>query len=31
VFDRCKQERPELLPAGESRAACWLHSEKGAV
>lgn len=31
VFDRCKQERPELLPAGESRAACWLHSERGAV
>jgi peptide/nickel transport system ATP-binding protein len=31
VFDRCKQDRPELLPAGESRAACWLHSEKGAV
>jgi peptide/nickel transport system ATP-binding protein len=30
VFDRCKQERPELLPAGESRAACWLHSERGA-
>jgi peptide/nickel transport system ATP-binding protein len=31
VFDRCKQDRPELLPAGESRAACWLHSEKGAL
>ncbi|MFJ1302534.1 ABC transporter ATP-binding protein [Pseudomonadota bacterium AL_CKDN230030165-1A_HGKHYDSX7] len=22
---RCTQERPELLPAGTSRAACWLH------
>ncbi|KQP23264.1 ABC transporter ATP-binding protein [Pseudorhodoferax sp. Leaf267] len=27
VFDRCKVERPELLPAGASRAACWLHAE----
>ncbi len=25
VFDRCSQERPELLPAGATRAACWLH------
>jgi peptide/nickel transport system ATP-binding protein len=25
VFDRCKKDRPELLEAGESRAACWLH------
>ena len=25
VFDRCKQERPDLLPAGATRAACWLH------
>jgi peptide/nickel transport system ATP-binding protein len=24
VFDRCKVERPELLPAPETRAACWL-------
>jgi peptide/nickel transport system ATP-binding protein len=31
VFDRCKQDRPELLPAGDSRAACWLHAEKGVV
>lgn len=22
---RCTQERPELMPAGTSRAACWLH------
>ncbi|HSC23614.1 MAG TPA: ABC transporter ATP-binding protein [Casimicrobiaceae bacterium] len=25
VFDRCVRERPELLDAGTSRAACWLH------
>ncbi|MBX6367924.1 MAG: ABC transporter ATP-binding protein [Rhodospirillales bacterium] len=25
VFDRCRSERPELVPAGASRAACWLH------
>ncbi|MCW5651961.1 MAG: ABC transporter ATP-binding protein [Ramlibacter sp.] len=25
VFDRCRQERPELLDAGATRAACWLH------
>ena len=24
VFERCRQERPELLEAGASRAACWL-------
>ncbi|WP_043838945.1 ABC transporter ATP-binding protein [Muricoccus aerilatus] len=24
VFDRCRVERPELLPAVETRAACWL-------
>jgi peptide/nickel transport system ATP-binding protein len=25
VFDRCRIERPELLDAGATRAACWLH------
>ena len=25
AFDRCARERPELLPAGLSLAACWLH------
>jgi peptide/nickel transport system ATP-binding protein len=25
VFERCRAERPELIPAGASRAACWLH------
>jgi peptide/nickel transport system ATP-binding protein len=24
VFDRCRVERPELLPATETKAACWL-------
>ncbi len=26
VFDRCRSDRPDLLPAGATRAACWLHS-----
>ena len=25
VFERCTRERPELLNAGATRAACWLH------
>ena len=25
-FERCTLERPDLLPAGTSRAACWLHA-----
>ncbi len=25
AFDRCRVERPDLLPAGETRAACWLY------
>ena len=25
TFDRCKTERPDLMPAGATRAACWLH------
>ena len=25
VHERCGQERPELMPAGATRAACWLH------
>jgi peptide/nickel transport system ATP-binding protein len=25
VFEPCARARPELLPAGTSRAACWLH------
>jgi peptide/nickel transport system ATP-binding protein len=26
VFDRCRAERPDLLPAGRTRAACWLYA-----
>jgi peptide/nickel transport system ATP-binding protein len=26
VFDRCRVERPNLLPAGATQAACWLHA-----
>jgi peptide/nickel transport system ATP-binding protein len=26
VFPRCTAERPELMAAGETRAACWLHA-----
>jgi peptide/nickel transport system ATP-binding protein len=28
VFDRCRVERPQLMLAGKSRAACWLHVEE---
>ena len=30
VFDRCRQDRPDLLPAGETSAACWLYAQEGA-
>jgi len=29
VFDRCKVERPDLLDAGATKAACWLHAGVG--
>ena len=29
VFERCRIERPELLRAGATRAACWLHRTHG--
>ncbi|ABE44042.1 ABC transporter ATP-binding protein [Polaromonas sp. JS666] len=29
AFDRCKVARPELLEAGATRAACWLHDAAG--
>ncbi len=29
VFDRCRVERPGLLDAGATRAACWLHDPQG--
>lgn len=25
AFERCRHERPELLPSGATQAACWLH------
>ncbi|HRK37136.1 MAG TPA: ABC transporter ATP-binding protein [Burkholderiaceae bacterium] len=28
VMDRCHRERPELVSAGATRAACWLHKKK---
>ncbi|WP_424814022.1 ABC transporter ATP-binding protein [Roseococcus sp. YIM B11640] len=27
VFDRCRVDRPELMDAGTTQAACWLHAE----
>jgi peptide/nickel transport system ATP-binding protein len=26
AFERCRQERPDLVNAGANRAACWLHT-----
>ena len=31
VFDRCRIERPDLLDAGKTRAACWLHAKAESV
>ena len=31
VFARCRSERPDLLPAGATRAACWLHHTRAKV
>jgi len=28
VFSRCRSERPDLLSAGSTRAACWLHAQQ---
>jgi len=28
VFDRCREERPELMPAGNTSAACWLYARE---
>jgi peptide/nickel transport system ATP-binding protein len=30
VFDRCRVERPELMPAGDTQAACWLYAPETA-
>ncbi len=28
-WERCGRERPELMPAGSTQAACWLHAQDG--
>ena len=28
AFDKCRAERPELIQAGATRAACWLHAAR---
>ena len=30
VFDKCKTTRPNLMPAGSTYAACWLHEARAA-
>lgn len=30
VFDRCRVERPDLMAAGATQAACWLHAKERA-
>ena len=27
AFERCRQQRPEIMPAGATSAACWLYDE----
>jgi peptide/nickel transport system ATP-binding protein len=31
VFQRCRQERPGLLPSGATRSACWLAETAAAL
>ena len=31
AMDRCRSKRPDLLPAGATRAACWLHDAQVAA
>ena len=31
VFDRCRSQRPDLMAAGTTRAACWLHASDPAA
>ena len=31
VFDRCRVERPNLMQANQTLAACWLHAREGAL
>jgi peptide/nickel transport system ATP-binding protein len=28
VFDKCKSQRPDLMAAGATQSACWLHDPK---
>jgi peptide/nickel transport system ATP-binding protein len=30
AFERCRTERPELMPAKETEAACWLYADAAA-
>jgi len=30
AFDRCRSEKPDLIPVGPSQVACWLYDEQGA-
>ncbi len=30
LFSRCLQERPDLMPAGTTQAACWLYAPEAA-
>ena len=31
TFDRCTRERPDLMPAKQTQAACWLYAERAAA
>ncbi len=31
VLDRCRRDRPDLIPAGTSEVACWLYDDAGAA
>jgi len=31
AHERCRRERPDLMDAGATRAACWLHADGGAA
>jgi peptide/nickel transport system ATP-binding protein len=31
VFEKCRQDRPDLMPAGNTLAACWLHQAQKAA
>ena len=31
VFDRCRVDRPDLMPSGATQVACWLHEPRNAA